>query len=88
MSAAVIRLLLAWGALLALLAATLGAAYLPLGPAQPVLAYGIATLKAALILWFFMEMRREDPLVRLAAAAGFVWVCILLVLTAADYLTR
>jgi len=85
---AVLRLVLVWAALMVLLAITLGAAFLPLGAARPWIAYGIATAKAALILWYFMELRQEGGLVRLAAIAGFVWLAILFTLTAADYLTR
>ncbi|WP_185999030.1 cytochrome C oxidase subunit IV family protein [Novosphingobium aerophilum] len=59
-------------------------------PAAPTpwIAFGIASAKAALILWFFMELRQEGGLARLAAIAGFVWLAILFTLTAADYLTR
>jgi len=83
-----LRLVAVWAALMLLLAATAGASFLPLGPAKPFVAYAIAAAKAGLVLWFFMEMRREDGLVRLAAAAGFVWLLFLLVLTASDMLTR
>jgi cytochrome c oxidase subunit 4 len=87
-SPAIARLLLVWAALLGLLATTLGLAYLPLGAFKPFVAYGIATLKAALILWFFMDLRRESGLLRLAAAAGFAWLSVLLILVAGDYLAR
>jgi cytochrome c oxidase subunit IV len=83
-----VRLLLVWAALMALLALTVGAAFLPIGMAKPWVAYAIATAKVMLILWFFMEMRRESGLARLAAIAGFVWLAILIMLTATDYLTR
>ena len=82
------RLILVWAALMGLLATTLALAYLPLGPLKPVTAYGIATIKAGLILWFFMELRREGELPRFAAAAGFAWIGVLLTLIAADYLSR
>ncbi|MBO9602765.1 MAG: cytochrome C oxidase subunit IV family protein [Novosphingobium sp.] len=88
MSIAVRRLLLAWIGLIALLALTVGLAFLPLGAAKPAAAYLIATAKAALVLWYFMELRREGGLPRLAAGAGFVWLSVLLVLTAADFLSR
>lgn len=78
----------AWAALMLLLAATLGTAFLPLGPARPWIGYAIAAAKAGLILWFFMELRREDGLARLAALAGYIWLAMLFALTAADYLTR
>lgn len=88
MSAGVLRMVAVWAALMLLLALTLGAAFLPLGAAKPWVGYAIATGKAGLILWFFMEMRREDGIARLAALAGFVWLMMLFALTAADYLTR
>jgi cytochrome c oxidase subunit 4 len=81
-------MVLTWVALLALLALTVGLSLLPLGAFKPLVAYAIATAKGALVVWFFMEMRREGGLPRLAAAAGFVWISILLILPLADYLTR
>lgn len=78
----------AWAALMLLLALTVSAAFLPLGSAKPWIGYAIATAKAGVILWFFMEMRREGGIARLAAVAGFVWLVMLFALTAADYLTR
>lgn len=84
----VFRLVLVWLALLALLAATVAASFLPLGPVLPFVSYAIAGAKAALILWFFMEMRAEGGLVRLAAVAGFAMLAILLVMLAADIGTR
>ena len=47
----------------------------------------IATSKGALILWIFMGLQKSTSLTRLFAA-GFLWLGILLALTAADYLTR
>lgn len=88
MKAEATRLVLVWIALLALLALTVFMAFLPLGTFKIPVAYAIGTAKAALVLWFFMEMRREGGLPRLAAAAGFVWISVLLILSAADVLTR
>lgn len=88
MSREITRLLGAWIALLLLLAVTVGVAFLPIGSAKIWLGYAIATAKAGLILWFFMELRRESGIARLAALAGFVWMAFLLILTAADYMTR
>ncbi|WP_207095083.1 cytochrome C oxidase subunit IV family protein [Novosphingobium sp. PY1] len=84
----VLRLLLVWGALMGLLALTIGASFLPLGPVLPFISYGIAAAKTALVFWFFMEMRREDNLARLAALTGFVWLALLFVLISADVVTR
>lgn len=41
-----------------------------------------------IILWFSMDVGREQPLVRLFAALGFFWVAILFGLTFIDILTR
>lgn len=75
-------------ALLVLLGATVGAAYLPLGSFSPVVAMLIATTKAVLILLFFMHLRHGESFVRIVAVAGFLWLGILLTFTMADYLTR
>ena len=88
MGPAALRLIAVWAALMVLLALTIGATFLSLGPLLPAVSFGIAFMKAGLVLWFFMEMRREDGLARIAAAAGFVWISILLILTAVDGLSR
>jgi cytochrome c oxidase subunit IV len=75
-------------ALLLLLAATVGAAYLNLGPLNPVLALLIAAVKAALVIWFFMHVRQSSGLIKLFVGAGFFWLAILIGLTLTDYLTR
>lgn len=87
MSASV-RLVLVWAALMLLLALTVGASFLPLGEWRVVVGYGIAAIKAALVLWFFMEMREDAGLTRLACLIGFAWIAILLLLISADYATR
>jgi len=77
-----------WAALVLLLAATTGAAFLPLGRLNLFVALAIAAAKALLVLIVFMELRRSSGLVRAFAAAGFFWLAIMLTLTSADYLTR
>lgn len=81
-------------ALLALLAITIGLAlvdvdrYLPgHGWAIP-LAMGIAALKAALVVSYFMHVRYDTKLTRVFAAAGFVWLSILFVLVLIEVITR
>jgi len=88
MSAGVKRLLVVGLGLQVLLAATVAASFLPLGPFKPWVGYGIAVAKAVLVLWFFMEMRKEGGLVRLATVAAFAWLAIMFALTASDYLSR
>lgn len=82
------RGLVVWAALLLLLAATVFAAYQPLGPFNTVAGLGIAAVKTALVALLFMGLRRSGALVRLTAAAGFFWLVILFVLTLSDFLTR
>lgn len=80
--------LLAWLALVALLGATWGFAYLPLGAGNLVVALAISTAKLLLVAVIFMELRESAALLRLGAAAGFVFLAILLVLTFADVAVR
>jgi cytochrome c oxidase subunit 4 len=76
-------------ALLALLGATVAVAEVDLGgPWNFAAAFAIASVKAALIIWFFMNIRYSTPLSRLVAFAGLFWLAIMFALTFADYLTR
>lgn len=74
-------------ALFMLLALTIAAAYLNLGAFNPVVALGIAAAKACLILLFFMNVRRDNQLIWLAAGAGFFWLAIMFALTMSDFLS-
>ena len=81
-------LAITWLALLALMLASLGSAYLKLGAWNMVSGLVIATIKAALVAWLFMRLRESGPLVRLVATAGLgVWL-ILVGLSGVDYATR
>lgn len=74
--------------LMGLLAVTIGATYLPLGPLKPVVNLGIAVIKTGLIVWVFMHLREVTPMVRLFAAAALFWLALLLGLGLSDWLTR
>jgi cytochrome c oxidase subunit IV len=78
----------AWGALLILLAATVGMAYLQLGAFNALAALCIAVTKATIIMLYFMHVRYSSHLVWIFVGAGFFWLGILIVLTMSDYLTR
>jgi cytochrome c oxidase subunit IV len=82
------RLVAVWAALMLLLAITVAATFLPLGDLRILVSYGVAIAKAALVLWYFMELSNDDGLARLAALAAFAWTSILFILVCADYLTR
>lgn len=74
--------------LLVLLLATVGAAYLPLGPVHFPAAMLIATAKAVLIALYFMHMKYSHRLTAVVFTASFLWLAIMLALTVSDYLTR
>lgn len=77
-----------YGALLGLMFLTLGAALVDLGPANFVVAMGIATVKMLLILLYFMHVRYSDKLTWVFSTAAFFWLVIMVVGTLNDYFTR
>jgi cytochrome c oxidase subunit 4 len=74
-------------ALLALMAATILAAHLPLGVFNVPIALVIAFTKTILVALFFMHVRYSGRLIWVVAAGGLVWLAILLSIYH-DYLTR
>jgi cytochrome c oxidase subunit 4 len=52
------------------------------------IALTIACFKATLVIWFFMGVRYNTPLTKVAASSGFVWIMILFGLGMSDYLSR
>ena len=53
-----------------------------------VVALGIATTKASLVVLFFMHVKYENKLVGLAVVASVIWLAFLIFITMSDYLTR
>ncbi len=74
--------------LLALLVLTVAIAYVDLGPLGLPVAMSIATVKAALILMYFMHVKFNPPLVWVFSTAAFFWLLILLAFSFNDFLTR
>ena len=74
--------------LLVLLFATIGAAYLPLGPLHLPTALVIAAAKAVLIGLFFMHVCYRHRLTWVVSIAALLWLGILLALTLSDFLSR
>ncbi len=74
--------------LLLLLLATVGAAYVPLGPLNFPLAMAIATTKAVLIVLFFMHALYSHRLTLVIAIASLLWLAIMIALTLSDYQSR
>jgi cytochrome c oxidase subunit 4 len=75
-------------ALMILLVLTAAAAEIDLGPLNIVVALAIASVKALVVILFFMEVKYSNRLLWIFAAAGFVWLAILVTLTLGDVLTR
>jgi cytochrome c oxidase subunit 4 len=70
------------------LAATVGAAFVPLGRLNLAVALAIAFAKATLVVLFFMHVLYSQRLTWIAVFAGLVWLAILLALVGADYMSR
>jgi len=76
-------------ALLVLTATTVAAAFVNLGPLNPVIALAIATTKALLVVLFFMHVKdSSEKMTKVVIVAGIFWLMLLLGLTMADYATR
>jgi cytochrome c oxidase subunit 4 len=75
-------------ALLLLLVATIAVAHINLGPFNTIAAMSISLAKGLLIVLFFMHVRGSSRLIWIAAATGFFWLGIMLVLAMSDFATR
>ena len=78
----------AWAALIALVLAMIGLAYLPLGSYSAPAIYLVGGVAAALVMAYFMHLQRSSPLTVIFAIAGFFWLAFLFVLVLSDFLTR
>lgn len=74
--------------LLALLFATIGANFLPLGALHFPVAMLFATIKAVLIILFFMHLKFSHRLNKMVVVTSFLFLGILLVLAMNDYVSR
>ena len=74
--------------LFGLLVLTVGFSFVNLGPLNFVVALGIAVLKALLVVLFFMEVRWSSQMIWVFAAAGIVWLVLLIGGTLTDVVSR
>ena len=80
---------LVFAALMVLLALTVAAYYINLGPLNlPVVALVIAFIKATMVLMVFMHVRLSPKLVWVFATAAFLWLAIMIGGFENDYSTR
>jgi len=88
MGAQVRNRLIVWVALMALLALTVALTFAPLGGFRLAASLAIATAKAALIYWVFMDLRTADGLTRIAALCALTLLAILVLLAVIDAAVR
>jgi cytochrome c oxidase subunit IV len=78
-----------WLALLAGTTLTVAAAFIDLGPFNTVVALTIATVKATLVVLFYMHVKyTHEKLTGLVIVGALFWLFILLALSMADYASR
>jgi cytochrome c oxidase subunit IV len=87
-SSVVVGPTLVWLALLAVLAVNILVAHLPLGRAKTPTNLLLAVVQASFMFVVFMRLNRASALVKLTAAAAFVWLSFLFLIGSGDYLTR
>jgi len=80
--------IIVWLVLLALTGITVAAAQVHFGALNIWIALGIATLKAGLVIAFFMHMKYEQPLFKLALLSALAVLAIFIGLTFLDVLYR
>ncbi len=68
--------------------ATVGFAYVPLGPFNAPVAIAIACTKAVFVVLFFMHVKYSSRLVKLTVASGFFTFLILVFMSLSDYVSR
>ncbi len=59
-----------------------------LGELNKIVALGIASIKATLVVLYFMHVKYSSRLTKLVVVSGFCFLFILLGLTMADYASR
>ena len=77
-----------FAALIALTVLTVGLDFVPLGPLHTSAGLLIATIKAALVILFFMHVLYSPRLTWIVALSSLLWFLILMGYTLTDYLSR
>jgi cytochrome c oxidase subunit 4 len=67
---------------------TVWAAFQNFGPLNIVIALGIASIKATLVVLYFMHARYSPKRTQLVIVCSVFWLAIMLALTLTDYTTR
>src|SRR6202162_623525 len=78
-----------WATLLGLTLVTAAVAFVDLGAFNTVVALVIASVKALLVVLFFMHVKyTSEKMTKVVFVAAIFWLLILLTLSLADYTTR
>lgn len=77
-----------FGTLLLFTAITVMAAYVEMGPFNPIVALAIACIKAVLVVLYFMHIRYSSKLMKLTIASGIFMFVVLMSMTLSDYMSR
>jgi cytochrome c oxidase subunit 4 len=77
-----------FAALMVLTALTVWVAYQDFGAANVPIAFGIATVKATIVVLFFMHVIHSPKITAAILVGSLIFLGILFVLTFSDYLTR
>jgi cytochrome c oxidase subunit IV len=77
-----------FGALLLGTALTVVAANIDMGVFNPIVALGIASTKAVIVILFFMHVKYQTNLIKMTVGAGFFTFLVLITMTLSDYISR
>jgi cytochrome c oxidase subunit IV len=69
-------------------AITVWAADQNFGIFNPIIALGIASTKAVIVILFFMHVKYQSNLIKMTVGAGFFTFLVLITMTLSDYISR
>jgi cytochrome c oxidase subunit IV len=67
---------------------TVVAAFIDLGIFNPIIALAIASIKAVIVMLFFMHVFYQSRLIKMTVASGFFTFLVLVTMTLSDYISR
>ena len=77
-----------FGTLLVFTLITVGAAFIDMKWANPVVALAIACFKAVIVILFFMHAKYQSRLIKMTIFSGFFVFLVLICMTLSDYVSR
>ena len=77
-----------FGTLLVFTGITVAAAYVEMGVLNPIVALAIASIKAVIVILFFMHVKYQSRLIKMTVGAGFFTFLVLITMTLSDYISR